>query len=109
MHLELLLYLCIRKRKQDVSLQPYGNTVKPLFMTALNALRTFTVEYRYFDDLNWFKKDIPAESIEEAAFDAQSWIESENATIGNRPKAGNYINIAFVREWNGQNRKVLEF
>ena len=97
------------KENKDVSLKPYGNTVKPLFMTALNALRTFTVEYRYFDDLNWFKKDIPAESIEEAAFDAQSWIESENATIGNRPKAGNYIAIAFVREWNGQNRKVLEF
>jgi hypothetical protein len=77
-------------------------------MSELN-LRTFTVEYRYFDDQNWFKKEITAESIEEAAFDAQVWIESENATIGNRPKAGNYIAIAFVREWNGQNQKVLEF
>lgn len=77
-------------------------------MSELN-LRTFTVEYRYFDDQNWFENEISAESIEEAAFDAQVWIESENATIGNRPKAGNYIAIAFVREWNGQNRKVLEF
>ena len=77
-------------------------------MSELN-LRTFTVEYRYFDDQNWLENEISAESIEEAAFDAQVWIESENATIGNRPKAGNYIAIAFVREWNGQNRKVLEF
>ncbi len=97
------------KENKDVSLQPYGNTVKPLFMTALNALRTFTVKYRYFDCLNWFKKEISAESIEEAAFDAQAWIESENATIGNRAKAGNYIDIAFVSEWNGQNQKFLEF
>ena len=72
-------------------------------------LRTFTVEYRYFDDQNWFKKEISAESIEEAAFDAQAWIESENATIGNRPKAGNYIDLAFIREWNGKNQKVLKF
>ena len=79
-----------------------------IVMSELN-LRTFTVEYRYFDDQNWFKKEISAEIIEEAAFDAQAWIESENATICNRPKAGNYIAIAFVREWNGQNRKVLEF
>ena len=77
-------------------------------MSELN-LRTFTVEYRYFDDQNWFKKEISAESIEEAAFDAQAWIESENATIGNRPKAGNYIDLAFIREWNGQNQKVLKF
>ena len=77
-------------------------------MSELN-LRTFTVEYRYFDDQNWFKKEISAESIEEAAFDAQSWIESENATIGNRPKAGNYIDLAFIREWNGKNQKVLKF
>ena len=77
-------------------------------MSELN-LRTFTVEYRYFDDQNWLENEISAESIEEAAFDAQVWIESENATIGNRPKAGNYIAIAFVREWNGQNRKLLEF
>ena len=77
-------------------------------MSELN-LRTFTVEYRYFDDQNWFKKEISAESIEEAAFDAQAWIESENATIGNRAKAGNYIDLAFIREWNGQNQKVLKF
>ena len=77
-------------------------------MSELN-LRTFTVEYRYFDDQNWFKKEISAESIEEAAFDAQAWIESENATIGNRPKAGNYIDLAFIREWNGKNQKVLKF
>ena len=79
-----------------------------IVMSELN-LRTFTVEYRYFDDQNWLKKEISAESIEEAAFDAQAWIESKNATIGNRAKAGNYIDIAFIREWNGQNRKVLEF
>ena len=78
-------------------------------MSELLNLRTFTVKYRYFGDLNWFNKGIPAESIEEAAFDAQAWIESKNATIGNRAKAGNYINIAFVSEWNGQNQKVLEF
>ena len=77
-------------------------------MSELN-LRTFTVEYRYFDDQNWFKKEISAESIEEAAFDAQAWIESENATIGNRAKAGNYIDLAFIREWNGKNQKVLKF
>ena len=72
-------------------------------------LRTFIFEYRYFGCLNWFKKEIPAESIEEAAFDAQAWIESENATIGNRAKAGNYIDLAFIREWNGKNQKVLKF
>ena len=77
-------------------------------MSELN-LHTFIVEYRYFDNQNWFKKEISAEIIEEAAFDAQAWIDSENATIGNRAKAGNYINIAFIREWNGQNQKVLEF
>ena len=77
-------------------------------MSELN-LRTFTVKYRYFGDLNWFEKEIPAESIEEAAFDAQAWIESKNATIGNRAKAGNYIDIAFIRELNGQNQKVLKF
>lgn len=77
-------------------------------MSELN-LRTFTVEYRYFDDQNWFKKEISAESIEEAAFDAQAWIDSENATIGNRAKAGNYIDLAFIREWNGKNQKVLKF
>ena len=77
-------------------------------MSELN-LRTFTVEYRYFDCLNWFEKEISAESIEEAAFDAQALIESENATIGNRAKAGNYIDIAFIREWNGRNQKVLKF
>lgn len=77
-------------------------------MNELN-LRTFTVEYRYFDDQNWFKKEISAESIEEAAFDAQAWIESENATIGNRAKAGNYIDLAFIREWNGKNKTVLMF
>ena len=77
--------------------------------TFTTNLHTFTVEYRYFDDLNWFKKEISAESIEEAIFDAQAWIESENATIGNRPKAGNYIDTAFVREWNGKNQEVLKF
>lgn len=77
-------------------------------MIELN-LRTFTVEYRYFGDQNWFKKEISAESIEEAAFDAQTWIESENATIGNRAKAGNYIDLAFIREWNGKNKTVLKF
>ena len=77
-------------------------------MSELN-LRTFTVKYRYFGDLNWFNKEIQAENIEEAAFDAQAWIESKNAAIGNRAKAGNYIDIAFMSEWNGQNQKVLEF
>ena len=31
-------------------------------MSKLN-IRTFTVKYRYFGDLNWFNKEIPAESI----------------------------------------------
>lgn len=77
-------------------------------MSELN-LRTFTVKYRYFGDLNWFNKEIPAESIEEAAFDAQAWIESKNAAIGNRAKDGNYIDIAFVTDYNEKNQKVLEF
>lgn len=77
--------------------------------TFTTNLHTFTVEYRYFDDLNWFKKEIPAESIEEAVFDAKAWIDSENTTIGNCPKAGNYIDLAFVREWNGRNQEVLKF
>ena len=69
-------------------------------MSEMN-LKTYTIEYRYSGCQNWHSKEISAESISEAIFDAQSWIESENAAIGNRSKVGNYIDRAYVSEgWN---------
>ena len=72
-------------------------------------LKTYTVEYRYYGCTNFFKKEIPAESLAEALYDAREWIEAQNATIGNRSKVGNYIDIAFVREWSGKEQAALEF
>lgn len=117
--------------KTNVSLQPYGNTVKPLLMTqqstinfaALESLKgfnfadveselnlkTFVVEYRYNDCGYFFKKEIAAESEAEAIYDAKSFVESENAQVANRPKAGNFIELAFVREWSGKTVAALEF
>ena len=72
-------------------------------------LKTFVVWYRYSDDLNWFNKHISAESDEEALFDAKAFIESENAEVANKPKAGNHIEVACVREWSGRVIDVITF
>ena len=72
-------------------------------------LRTYIVEYRYNGCGNFFKKEISAESLEEAMYDANVFIETENAKVADKPKAGNYIEIAFVSDWLGKEQAVINF
>lgn len=72
-------------------------------------LRTYNVEYRYNDCDFFFKKRISAESLADAVYDANVFIEAENAKVANKPKAGNYIEIAFVSDWSGKEQAVINF
>lgn len=72
-------------------------------------IKTYYVGYRYCGCSNTFKKDIPAECLAEAVHDAKEWIEQQNATIGDCPKVGNYIDIAVVRDWTGKEKDVIKF
>lgn len=72
-------------------------------------LRTFVLKYRYCEDLYWFEKHIPAESGAEALYDAKDFVESENAKVVGKPKAGNYIDMAIVSEWSGEIVKIMNF
>ena len=70
-------------------------------------LRPSVDENKEMDEL--FEEETPAESEAEAIYDAKSFVESENAQVANRPKAGNFIELAFVREWSGKTVAALEF
>ena len=72
-------------------------------------LRTYIVEYYYKDCDNLFQKIISAESLADAVYDAYVFIEAENAKVANKPKAGNYIETAFVRAWFGKEQAVINF
>lgn len=72
-------------------------------------LRTYIVEYYYKDCNNLFDKHILAESLADAVYDAMVFIETENAKVANKPKAGNYIETAFVRAWFGKEQAVINF
>ena len=72
-------------------------------------LRTYIVEYSYKDCNNLFDKHILAESLADAVYDAMVFIETENAKVADKPKAGNYIEVAFVREWFGKKQAVINF
>ena len=72
-------------------------------------LRTYIVEYSYNDCNNLFNKHISAESLADAVYDAIVFIETENAKVADKPKAGNYIEVAFVREWSGKKQAVINF
>jgi hypothetical protein len=62
-------------------------------------LYTYIIKYRYAGDTNFFEKTICAECDPEAIFDAQAFVEEENAKVAGKPKSGNYIDTAFVTEW----------
>ena len=72
-------------------------------------LRTYIVEYSYKDCNNLFDKHILAESLADAVYDAMVFIETENAKVADKPKAGNYIEVAFVREWSVKKQAVINF
>jgi hypothetical protein len=72
-------------------------------------LRTYIVEYYYKDCNNLFSKHILAESLADAVYDAMVFIETENAKVADKPKSGNYIEVAFVREWFGKKQAVINF
>ena len=71
-------------------------------------MKTYTLEYRYAGDRNFFKTIIPAESDEEAIFDAENYINGENAQVAGKPKEGNFIELGFVYH-NGKLIEVLHF
>ena len=72
-------------------------------------LRTYIVEYYYNNCDNLFEKRISAESLADAVYDANVFIEAENAKVADKPKAGNYIEIAFVRDWSGKEQAVIKY
>ena len=59
---------------------------------------TYTIQYFFNGCSNMFTKDIEAENVMDAAYEAKKWIESENAKVSNRRKEGNYIDRAFIGE-----------
>ncbi len=59
---------------------------------------TYTIQYFFNGCSNMFTKDIEAENVMDAAYEAKKWIESENAKVSNRRKEGNYIDRAFISE-----------
>jgi len=61
-------------------------------------IETYTIEYFFNGCSNIFTKDIEAEDLMDAVYEAKIWIESENAKVSNKCKAGNYIDRAFIGE-----------
>lgn len=59
---------------------------------------TYTIEYFFNGCSDIFTKDIEAEDLMDAVYEAKIWIESENAKVSNKRKAGNYIDRAFIGE-----------
>lgn len=72
-------------------------------------LRTYIVEYYYKDCNNLFSKHILAESLADAVYDANVFIEAENAKVADKPKVGNYIEVAFVSDWSDKEQAVIKF
>lgn len=63
------------------------------------TLKTYVIRYRYAGCSNFFEKEIAAETEAEAVADAKSFVMERNAEVAGKQKAGNYIDICFVRDY----------
>ena len=93
----------------EINFEALKNLNFPEIEISKPNLRTYIVEYYYKGCNNLFSKHILAESLADAVYDAYIFIETENAEVAGKPKVGNYIETAFVREWFGKKQAVLNF
>ena len=93
----------------EINFEALKNLNFPEIEISKPNLRTYIVEYYYKGCNNLFEKYILAESLADAAYDAYIFIETENAKVAGKPKVGNYIEVAFVRDWLDKEQAVINF